>query len=169
LKLAQQGGGKPWVTVTSRVAVPLKAALNSGYTITRRITPVQQAEAGKWRRGDLARVTLEIDAQADMSWVVVSDPLPAGASVLGSGLQRDSAIMNRGSRATGNAWPAFEERGFDSYRAYYARVPKGRFTLDYVVRLNNPGQFKLPATRVEAMYQPEQFAELPNAGWEVAP
>ncbi len=126
LKLAQQGGGKPWVTVTSRVAVPLKAALNSGYTITRRITPVQQAEAGKWRRGDLARVTLEIDAQADMSWVVVSDPLPAGASVLGSGLQRDSAIMNRGNRATGNAWPAFEERGFDSYRAYYALGAQGQ-------------------------------------------
>jgi alpha-2-macroglobulin len=31
------------------------------------------------------------------------------------------------------------------------------------VRLNNPGQFLLPATRVEAMYAPEMFGESPNA------
>ncbi len=169
LKLVQQGSGKPWITVTSRAAVPLKAARYSGYTVARRITPVQQTETLRWHRGDLARVTLEIDAQADMSWVVVNDPLPAGATVLGGGLQRDSTIMNRGNRATGSAWPAFEERGFDSYRAYYAWVPKGKFTLEYVVRLNTPGQFRLPPTRIEAMYQPEQFGEVPNAAWDVMP
>jgi uncharacterized protein YfaS (alpha-2-macroglobulin family) len=31
------------------------------------------------------------------------------------------------------------------------------------VRLNNPGLFNLPPTRVEAMYNPEMFAESPNA------
>ena len=33
----------------------------------------------------------------------------------------------------------------------------------YTVRLNNVGEFALPPTRVEAMYAPEMFGELPNA------
>jgi len=37
------------------------------------------------------------------------------------------------------------------------------------VRLNNPGEFNLPATRVEAMYAPEMFGELPNASLTVGP
>jgi uncharacterized protein YfaS (alpha-2-macroglobulin family) len=32
------------------------------------------------------------------------------------------------------------------------------------VRLNNEGRFSLPPTRVEAMYAPEMFGEVPNAG-----
>jgi uncharacterized protein YfaS (alpha-2-macroglobulin family) len=38
--------------------------------------------------GDVVKVTLEISAQSDMSWVVVDDPIPAGASIQGSGLGR---------------------------------------------------------------------------------
>jgi uncharacterized protein YfaS (alpha-2-macroglobulin family) len=35
--------------------------------------------------------------------------------------------------------------------------------------LNNPGDFLLPPTRVEALYAPEVFGELPNAKVNVAP
>jgi hypothetical protein len=169
LRLSQQGSGKPWVTVSSRAAVPLNAPLDAGYSIRQSVAPLQQAAPGKWTRGDLARVTLTIDAQADMSWVVVDAPLPAGATVLGSGLAGESTLMERDNRSTGAAWLAFEERPFDRYRAYYAWVPKGRFTLDYTLRLNQAGTFKLPPTRVEAMYQPGQFGEIPNADWDVMP
>ena len=37
------------------------------------------------------------------------------------------------------------------------------------MRLNQGGRFELPATRVEALYAPEMFGELPNAPLEVAP
>jgi uncharacterized protein YfaS (alpha-2-macroglobulin family) len=46
-------------------------------------------------------------------------------------------------------------------------VPKGSFVVEYTVRLNNPGTFRLPPTRVEAMYAPEMFGESPNADWVV--
>ena len=169
LKLTQTGSGQPWLTVTSRAAIPLNAPFASGYRISQRIEPVEQATPGKWSRGDLARVRVDIDAQADMSWVVVDAPVPAGATILGGGLQTEPALADRGNRASGNAWLAFEERPFDRYRAYYAWVPKGRFSLAYTVRLNTPGRFNLPPVRVEAMYQPEQFGELPNADWVVGP
>ncbi|MBN8759179.1 MAG: hypothetical protein BGO61_11575 [Thiobacillus sp. 65-69] len=169
LHVSQQGTGKPWITVTSRAALPLKAPLASGYTVRQTVAPVAQAVPGRWSRGDIARVTVTVDAQADMSWVVVDAPVPAGATLLGSGLGGESALAAREAGGAGRAWLAYEERPFDRYRAYYAWVPKGRFTVDYVVRLNTPGTFRLPPTRVEAMYQPEQFGELPNADWVVMP
>jgi uncharacterized protein YfaS (alpha-2-macroglobulin family) len=164
LTLRQLGGGKPWATVQSLAAVPLSAPLASGYRIARTVTPVEQKVKGAWSRGDVYRVHLDIDAQSDMTWVVVDDPIPAGASVLGSGLGRDSQIATAGERRTGWTWPAFEERMHTGYRAYYEWVPKGRFTVEYTVRLNNAGSFALPPTRVEAMYAPEMFGEVPNAG-----
>jgi uncharacterized protein YfaS (alpha-2-macroglobulin family) len=164
LTLRQLGGGKPWATIQSLAAVPLTAPLSSGYRIVRTVTPVERKSAGVWSRGDIYRVHLDIDAQSEMSWVVVDDPIPAGASVLGSGLGGDSQIATRGQRQGGWVWPAFQERSFTGFRSYYEWVPKGRFSVEYTVRLNNEGRFALPPTRVEAMYAPEMFGELPNAG-----
>jgi len=110
-------------------------------------------------------VTLDIDAQAEMTWVVVSDPVPGGATLLGSGLGRDSAIAQgkqEAPRDRGMGWLAYEERSFEAYRAYYEAMPKGRTSISYTVRLNNAGEFNLPPTRVEAMYAPEMFGEVPN-------
>ncbi len=162
LKLAHEGSGKPWVTVQSLAAVPLKQPFSSGYRIVKTIVPVEQKEKGAWSRGDIYRINLEIDAQADMSWVVVNDPIPAGATLLGSGLGRDSAIAAGGERASGSAWLAYEERSFEFFRGYYEYVPKGKFSMSYTFRLNNAGQFQLPPTRVDALYAPEMFGESPN-------
>jgi uncharacterized protein YfaS (alpha-2-macroglobulin family) len=122
-----------------------------------------------WARGDVYRVTLEVDAQADMTWVVISDPIPAGAAVLGSGLGGDSRQLTSTERRDGSAWPAYEERAFEGFRAYYRYVPKGKLKVEYTVRLNNAGTFSMPPTRVEAMYAPESFGELPVAPIEVRP
>ena len=168
LGLAHSGTGKPWATVQSLAAIPLKAPLSSGYTIKKTITAVEQKTAGSWSRGDSYRVRLDLSAQADMSWVVVDDPIPASASVLGNGLGRDSQLAAMGEKAAGRVWPTYEERAFDAFRAYYAFVPKGTWSVEYTVRLNNAGDFSLPATRIEAMYSPEMFGESPNANVKVA-
>jgi uncharacterized protein YfaS (alpha-2-macroglobulin family) len=165
--LKQDGTGAPWVTVQSIAAIPLTTALSSGYRITRTVTPIQQQTRDEWRRGDIARVRLDVDAQADMTWVVVDDPLPAGSTALGRGLGGDSTLAAQGEQRT--VRPAFEERTFTAYRAYFRYVPKGRFIVEYTVRLNNSGAFNLPATRVEAMYAPEMFGEVPNPVWAVQP
>jgi alpha-2-macroglobulin len=167
LQVKHKGTGKPWAMIASRAALPLDGPLFTGYSIERVVTPIEQKTPGVWTRGDVARITLNIDAQSDSGWVVVDDPIPAGASVLGTGLGRDAGLLTQGEKREGWVYPAYEERRFDAFRAYYTFVPKGRFTVEYTVRLNNPGNFVLPATRVEAMYAPEMFAELPNAALEV--
>ncbi|MGB6100964.1 MAG: alpha-2-macroglobulin, partial [Comamonas sp.] len=167
LRVSHQGTGRPWLTVQSVAAIELKAPFSAGYTLTRTVTPVEQADkslpAGHYSRGDVLRVTLHVNAQTDMTWVAVTDPVPAGATILGSGLGRDSEIATRGETREGDDWPAFEERSFEAYRAYYQYLPKGESMLQYTVRLNNPGSFALPPSRVEALYAPEMFGEAPNA------
>jgi uncharacterized protein YfaS (alpha-2-macroglobulin family) len=173
LTLTHDGTGKPWATIESLAAVPLKTPFAAGYRITKTITPLDPAVKGAYTRGDVVRVHLDIDAQTDMTWVVVNDPVPAGATILGSGLGRDSEAATRGENSGDNtdrgAWPAFIERGFDGYRAYYDYLPKGKFSVDYTVRLNNVGTFGLPPTRVEALYAPSTFGALPNAPLVVVP
>ena len=167
LSVTQQGSGKPWLTLQSLAAVPLKAPFAAGYQLSRSVTPVEQAQAGHYSRGDVLRITLTVNASADMSWVVITDPVPAGATILGSGLGRDSAIASSGEKQSGEAWPAFEERSFESFRRYYEYMPKGTMSMEYTVRLNNVGDFALPPSRVEALYAPEMFGELPNARLKV--
>jgi hypothetical protein len=163
LDVGHTGSGSPWVMIRATAALPLQKPLSSGYKIKRSVTPVDQQVAGRWTRGDVARVRLELEAQSDMAWVAVEDPIPGGATVMGSGLGGQSALLTRDERREGYTWLAYEERRFDSFRAYYRYVPKGRWVVEYTVRFNNPGQFLLPATRVEAMYAPEMFGESPNA------
>jgi len=173
VSITHQGTGAPWAMVRATAALPLDKPLSSGYKILRTITPVEQQVKDHWTRGDVMRVKLELEAQSDMSWVVVDDPIPAGSTVLGSGLGGQSQLLTRGEqksqRIWDGAWLAFEERRFDAFRSYYRFVPKGKWTVEYTLRLNNPGIFQLPATRVEAMYAPEMFGEIPNAVFTVEP
>ncbi len=163
LQVSHAGTGTPWLMVRATAALPITKPLSSGYKIRRIVTPVEQKQPGSWSRGDVMRVRLELEAQTDMTWVVVDDPIPAGASILGGGLGGQSKLLARGERREGFAWPAFEERRYDAFRTYYRFVPKGAWVVEYTVRLNNPGTFLQPATRVEAMYAPEMLGEIPNA------
>jgi alpha-2-macroglobulin len=170
LTVTHEGAGKPWLTLQSIAAVQLKAPFNAGYQIKKTITPVEQAVKGIYTRGDVVRIALEVNASAGMTWVVISDPVPGGGTILGSagmGLGRDSQIATSGEKKTGAGWSAFEERSFEAFRSYYEYLPKGVVKVEYTVRLNNVGDFAMPPSRVEAMYAPEMFGEAPNARMKV--
>ena len=163
LTVTHQGTGKPWLTLQSIAAIQLKEPFNAGYQIKKTITPVEQAVKGAYTRGDVLRISLEVNASADMTWVAITDPIPGGSTILGSGLGRDSEIATKGEKKSGSGDPAFEERSFEAFRSYYEYLPKGIIKMEYTVRLNNVGDFALPPSRVEAMYAPEMFGEMPNA------
>jgi len=170
LHVTHQGTGKPWIAIQSVAALRPDEAIAAGYTVKRSVIPIEQANPnlppGMYTRGDIVRIKLAITAATDMTWVVVTDPIPAGATILGSGLGRDSAIATQGEkRSDGRA--VFQERAFEAFRSYYDYVPKGSFSMEYTVRLNNAGDFSLPPSRVEALYAPEIFGILPNDGLRV--
>ena len=169
LSISHQGTGKPWATIQSLAAIPLKEPLSSGYKINKTIFPIEQKTPNQWSRGDIVRIRLEMEAQADRTWVVVSDPIPAGSTILGSGLGRDSQLLTKEEEQKGWVWPAYEERSFEAFRAYYEYVPKGKWMVEYTIRLSQSGVFQLPTTRAEALYFPEMFGEIPNKTVEVKP
>src|SRR4030043_1906431 len=169
LSIFHQGTGKPWATIQSLAAIPLKEPFSSGYKIKKTVIPIEQKQPKQWNRGDIVRIRLELEAQADQTWVVVSDPIPSGSTILGKGLTRDSQLLTKGEKKKGWVWAAYEERSFEAFRAYYEYVPKGQWTVEYTLRLNQSGVFQLPSTRVEALYFPEMLGEIPNRAVEVKP
>ena len=164
LALTHQGSGAPWAIVQASAAIPLRQPLNAGLKLRRTVEAVQAAVPGRYSRGDLLRVQLEIESLQELTWVVLSDPVPAGGSVVG-GLRNNRAPLGL-KAGTRDAWPAFTEAGFESYRAYFDFLPRGISRIEYLVRLNAAGEFRLPATRAEAMYAPDIFGALPNATLE---
>lgn len=162
LLVQPEGKGQAWATVSSLAAVKIDQPVVAGYQLEREITPVSQATPGVWSRGDVYRVSLTIQAKGAMTWAALTDPIPAGATILGSGLGRDSSIAT--DQEADQSWrgPTYIERSFESWRGYYEYLPAGVTKVEYTVRLNTPGQFQLPPTRIETLYNPEVFGELPN-------
>jgi uncharacterized protein YfaS (alpha-2-macroglobulin family) len=163
LAIRHEGDGAPWATIQGLAAVPLRKPFSSGYRIKKTVTPVEKKVKTFWSRGDVVRVLLEVEAQSDMTWVVLSDPIPAGSAILTVGLE-PGADKNAGRVAE-----AYTERAFEACRFYYSYVPKGTWKTGYTLRLNNEGTLQLPPTRAEALYAPEMFGEIPNASLSVNP
>ncbi len=169
LSIVHKGAGKPWANIQSLAAIPIKEPFSSGYIVKKTLIPIEQKIQNKWSSGDIVRVRLDLEALGDMTWVVVNDPIPAGSTILGSGLGRDSEISTQGEEQKGWVLHSFEERSFQAFKAYYDFVPKGKWSVEYTLRLNNEGVFDMPPTRVEALYSPEMFGEMPNDKIEVNP
>jgi len=162
LVMAHPGNTGPWAQVSLSAAVPLRKPLFAGYRIARQVTPIQQRIPGKLTRGDVLRIRLTIDATAERNWVVVSDPIPGGATIVGDLGGQSAALASEASGGEG-AQPSYVTRNFDAWRGYFAWVPRGTFTVEYAVRLNGTGTFQLPPTRVEALYSPDIRGMVPNA------
>lgn len=165
VEISHGGSGNPWAVVSSKAAISRTEPVSSGYQIQKEVIPVEQRRNGVWSVGDVLRVRLTVDADTDRTWVVVADPIPAGAIVLGSGLNRDSAILIDDEEQ--DIRPAYQERSFEAFRSYYSYLPAGQWTIEYTLRLNTEGRFYLPSARVEALYSPEVYGELPASIFEV--
>ena len=70
--------------------------------------------------------------------------------------------MLAGAAQNEGTYPTYVERGNDSWRGYFEWAPEGKFNVEYIMRLNGVGQFKLPPTKVEAMYSPSIRGAFPN-------
>ena len=106
-----------------------------------------------------------IEEHVGVAEIIGDDEHDVGRARRRRGRSNDSRADKdqRGEKREGSGWLAYEERSFEAWRAYYEHLPRGKHVIEYSLRLNNPGRFALPPTRVEAMYAPEMFGEAPNA------
>lgn len=144
----QAGSGKPWISISVKAAVPVLKPVFAGFSVERFVTPFQQRRKGVWSVGDIAKVQLKVNAKTPQTWVALEDPVPAGASILQ------------------NSWSTAVERKEELIRFYFSSF-SGEENVEYTIRFNQAGIYKVPSARVEAMYSPDLFAELPEANWTV--
>ena len=149
--------GAPWSLLVSSAAVPTTVAKFNGFTVDKKVTPLRQEVNGKYSVGDRVQVKLTFKANASAGLVAVYDPVPTGARIL-----RNGCDESRDSNDSEGAWPSNEEFGYESYRAYYDYIPTQEFSRTYCYELTSPGTFKVPGTRIEAVYNPTMFGEFPN-------
>jgi uncharacterized protein YfaS (alpha-2-macroglobulin family) len=176
LAIAHEGNGKPVASASGTAWAELKQPHQQGATLTRTIRAIQQAAPGRWSAGDIAEVQVRFETGGNSGWIVLSDPIPTGATLLGSGLKGQSVVPaggdkgGRGWRHGDGSWepmPVYVERSFTHMRAYYEYLWGDSMRFTYQMRINNAGTFKLPPTQLEAMYDPGIFAYQPNAPMEV--
>ncbi|NWP75100.1 alpha-2-macroglobulin, partial [Escherichia coli] len=84
--------------------------LMAGYKMTKKVEAVKQAVAGSWSRGDVVKVTISVEASAERNWVVVNDPVPAGATIVGN-LGGQSELLAKDSGTGEGVSPNYIERG----------------------------------------------------------
>ncbi len=158
----------PWAQIQVSAAVPMKQPFFAGYRVSREVSFLQRRDPKRISQGDVLRIRLTVEAGAERNWVVVSDPIPAGATIVGD-LGGQSATLAAQASGSEGVSPSYVERGQDAWRGFYEWLPRGRFTVEYAVRLNAPGRFQLPPTKVQAMYSPEIRGVLPNGLVSVFP
>jgi uncharacterized protein YfaS (alpha-2-macroglobulin family) len=169
LKITHNGQGKPWASIQVSAAIPLAKDWDNGIRIRKNTKSIEKKNlSGSNSVGDIIRVRLDWELSAPRTWVVIDDPIPTGATILGTGLGRDSASSSEGE-IQNDFYPAYQERSFSGFRSYYEYLPAGKYSLEYTYRLNTQGKFSLPPTRAEAMYSPDIFGETPNEDWSVLP
>jgi len=105
-----------------------------------------------------------------MTWVVVHDPIPAGSSIMEAGWVAIQNCSRRLKRSRAGCGRRLKRERKTASRAYYRFCAQGKVLSGIHGSSDNDGTFPvLPTTRVEAMYAPEMFGELPNEKFVVMP
>src|SRR3546814_13663255 len=113
---------------------------------------VKAADRKRLVRGDVVKVRIEVIAAAGRTWVIVNDPIPPGATIVGN-LGGQSEML--ADQADGSGWqPSYVERRKDSWRGYFGWMPAGTHAVEYVVLLNGSGRSTLPPHRAETTGTP---------------
>jgi uncharacterized protein YfaS (alpha-2-macroglobulin family) len=112
--------------------------------------------SGELRSGDLIVVRLRLNGPR-AQYVMIEDPIPAGAEQVA----RVSGIYLNYSLGQWGDW--YSNREFrDNRTAIFMNYFDGDATLQYAMRVEAPGEFKVAPARAELMYQPTVQANTAN-------
>jgi uncharacterized protein YfaS (alpha-2-macroglobulin family) len=106
------------------------------------------------------RVSLTLDTPVARQHLVVDDPLPGGLEPLNPDLATASGLAAEDAEPPGSAYPyPFQHRElrFDAARWFADEAPAGRHRLHWIGQAVAVGEFAVPATHAEAMYDPDVF------------
>ncbi|MBI1877021.1 MAG: hypothetical protein HYR94_02075 [Chloroflexi bacterium] len=153
-------------------ATTAPASESSGPTAS----PLRCPEVREAKLGDVIRVDLTIIAPNDLYYVVVEDPLPAGAEAVDTGLATTSLLamdptLSRTSRVFYGEGDVYFDYPFLWWWRWYSRsevrddkvvlfadyLPKGTYEYSYTMRATLPGDYHVIPTLATEFYFPEVF------------
>ena len=129
--------------------------------------PVGQNSSGDYvlSAGSMYKVTLRIVVPQQRNFVVVDDPLPAGAEAVNLTFDTESGFLGRDLN-TGNWETMYWNGGFnhveqqdDRVLLFASTLQAGVHDYSYLVRAATYGTFRMPATHAEEMYEPDVFGQ----------
>jgi hypothetical protein len=111
------------------------------------------------RLGDLIEVHLTIETPNDLHYVLVEDPLPAGAEAINTSLAITSLVEEEQAEAPYDDRGAFTHTELRDEKAvlFATYLPRGRYTYIYLIRASLPGLYHVIPPHAEEMYFPEVF------------
>jgi uncharacterized protein YfaS (alpha-2-macroglobulin family) len=170
LTIAKEGTGRLYYTARIQTYAPEPpGAVDRGFQVARRferyVAEGSSPSATTFDVGDLVRVTVSVTLRGEGSFVVLTDPLPAGFEPIDSLFQTtSSALAWQAARARSGPDPYFwwrrgsfdhVERHDDRVIAFATRLGSGRHEFSYLARATTAGTFAAAGARMEAMYAPE--------------
>jgi uncharacterized protein YfaS (alpha-2-macroglobulin family) len=162
-----EGPGRLYYTAHLEAYLPVEEVepLSRGVIVSRRYLNENGVPVSEGRVGDILTVELNIVAPHDLYYVVVTDPYPAGAEAVDTGLQTESVLGERPTLqpdaplARGWGWWWFSETDLRDEQAvmFADTLPAGTYQYTYQIRLGAVGRFRvIPPTALE-FYTPEVF------------
>jgi uncharacterized protein YfaS (alpha-2-macroglobulin family) len=185
LVLGKEGPGRMYYRIAMRYA-PAKLELapaDYGFEVRRTYEAVDSPDDvrresdGTWhiRAGARVRVSIEMFAPARRYHVALVDPLPAGFEPMNATLAITGAIPADagGNKSAGGRLSQGRPGRPESYRSRYwfqhqnlrddraeafaSLLWEGVYEYSYLARATTPGDFTVPPSKAEEMYQPETF------------
>ena len=172
-----EGAGRLYYTAHLKVYLPVEEIepVDRGVIVQRRYTlascqdgaacpDVQEAALG-----DVIRVDLTIIAPNDLYYVVVEDPMPAGAEAIDTGLATTSLLaMDPSLRRQPEEdrwypfywwwnWYSRSELRDEKVVLFADYLPKGTYEYSYTMRATLPGDYHVIPTVAQEFYFPEVF------------
>jgi uncharacterized protein YfaS (alpha-2-macroglobulin family) len=168
LRIAKRGAGTLYWSASAvyyDTRTPIERTGSRRLAIGRRyfaLTPVDQRGrivyrespfSGSMAPGDLLLVRLTVAGASDWRYLMVEDPLPAGAEVV----QQEElyALERRGDR-----WMGWSRREFRDDRVVFFQESfgTGRYEYQYLIKATIPGEFKALPAQITPMYVPDAAA-----------
>jgi len=158
-----------------------QAGAENGFLVSKRIDNVDGT--GTVKVGDLVEVRVRIEARGRPGrYVILDDPLPAGLVAINTALATEEeaggSSLAPSDRFRFSQWnqagfynfqPHFFQIKDDRVVAFRNQVWPGVYEFSYVARAVCAGEFVLPPTRVELMYDPQVNGFTPASTFTVEP
>jgi alpha-2-macroglobulin len=133
--------------------------------------PITQAKVG-----DIIRVSLTIVLPNDLNYVVINDPIPAGAEAIDPNLETSAigqspelSLDDPLSRGWGWWWFSNTEIHDEKVVMYATYLPQGTYQYTYSIRAGLEGEYRVIPTWGQEFYFPEVYGRSDGALFTITP